>query len=157
MTWQDSGGQTPPGGPDDDATRPDWDPTQPAVAPPSATQPVRRRPERGLPRSSRRRRRPPGPQHAAAGGSTARYGHRVDRPDPRTRRIPRTRGYPAPAGAWSRRPTPGTASRRGPSTTRVPLPRFLAYWLDGILIGIIAGLFGGIAGAGGRRFPVRRR
>ena len=26
MTWQGSGGQTPPGGPDDDATRPDWDP-----------------------------------------------------------------------------------------------------------------------------------
>ena len=29
MTWQDAGEQTPPGGRDDEATRPDWEPAQP--------------------------------------------------------------------------------------------------------------------------------
>ncbi len=133
MTWQGSDGQTPPSGPDDDATRPHWDPVQPAVTP-SAAPPGGEWPPAPVPP-------PPAPPAGTMPGA----------PPPTIPPPAQAWGQSdipsAPGGAWA----PPTDAGYGVAPVGIryagALPRLLAYWLDGILVGIIAGLFGGIAGA----------
>ena len=109
MTWQGSGGQTPPGGPDDDATRPDWDPV--ATGDHAVRRPAGRRVAacaRPTPASAAGR---DDAGHATADDPTARPGLGS------TGRPPRR-----PVGPGDLRPTPGMASRRWASATRARCP-----------------------------------
>jgi uncharacterized RDD family membrane protein YckC len=120
MTSQDAGKQTPPGDPDDEATRPDWATTQPVI-PPSEAAPQGQWPPALVPP-------PPAPPVGPAPAI----------PPPT---------IPPPAQTWGPPTDAGYGVATGGIHYAGALPRFLAYWLDGILVGIIAGLFGGIAGA----------
>lgn len=133
MTWQGSGGQVPPGGSDDDATRPDWDPVQPPTAPPAA-------PSDGeLPNALV----PPPPPPMV--GTTA--GTPPSTTPPAAQAWGQPDGHPAPGGAWGPPTDAGYAVAPMGLRYAGALPRLLAYWLDGILVGIIAGLFTGIISA----------
>ena len=139
MTWQGSGGQAPPGGSDDDATRPDWDPVQPPTAPPAALSdgelPNALVPPPPPPMVGTTPGTPPPtiPPPAQAWGQPGGY--------------PEPGGQPAPGGVWGPPANAGYGVAPGAIHYAGALPRVLAYWLDEILIGIIAGLFGGIVGA----------
>ena len=138
MTWQDPGANPPPGGtggPDEDATLTDlasrtWTPPSPRVR--------RRdgRPERRLPSHRRRRRRPAaGPRAPPAYPAFPEPG----RAPPRLRA--RLSAATAPGMAWAPPPRPGPATAfRGAGGLEYAGagPRFVAWFLDVILISIVA-------------------
>jgi uncharacterized RDD family membrane protein YckC len=142
MTWQDAGKQTPPSGPDDEATRPDWEPAEPAITPseavppggwPPAVVPPPPAPPAGMAPGTVPPTSPPPAQGWGQPGGTPAGGY------------PEPGGYSATGVTWG----PSTPYGVAPASIRYAgaLPRFLAYWLDGILVGIVAGLVGGIVGA----------
>ncbi len=169
MTWQDPGGNVAPTGPEDDATRADWDlrrldalvgaggagddaapgavPPTPGAMPPTPgavpPTPGALPPAPGDARPPAPFAPPPAPGWPPAAVPAApQPGYAYGAPG----------GSPPPGGVWA--PPADAAVGPGPAGIRYAgvLPRVLAYWLDGFLVAIAAGLLAGILGAvvGGR-------
>ena len=151
MPWQDPGGNAPSGGPDDDATRADWDlaqldalvgagargATQPSTraGPPAATEPPAAAPvpAAGPPSALSR---PPGPPAWSPPAPAPGYGA-----DPAPGSSP---GYPpaaAPGMAWAPPPTyggPGAPGIAGLEYSGV-LVRLVAWLVDVLILGLVGG------------------
>jgi uncharacterized RDD family membrane protein YckC len=120
MTWQGSGGQGAPGGPDDDATR--VDNPVPAAAPPPFTPPADE-PASGLPPAA-----PPAAPDATGV------------PPAPVPQAPAPWAAPGAGGGWAAAP-PDAGRLAVPGAPGLvyggALPRFVAYVVDAVLLGIV--------------------